>query len=28
VRIGKNGIVRQVLGKYGEYGKKERLKTL
>ena len=27
VRIGKNGIIRQVLGKYGEYGKQEGLKT-
>ena len=27
VRIGKNGVVRQVLGKQGEYGKQEGLKT-
>jgi hypothetical protein len=24
VRLNKNGIVRTVLGKYGEYGKKEK----
>jgi hypothetical protein len=27
VRMGKNGTIRSVLGKYGEYGKKERLKA-
>jgi hypothetical protein len=27
VRLNKDGKVRAVLGKYGEYGKKERLKT-
>jgi hypothetical protein len=27
VRMGKNGIIRSVLGKYGEYGKQEGLKT-
>jgi hypothetical protein len=27
VRLNKNGTVRAVLGKYGEYGKQEGLKT-
>jgi hypothetical protein len=27
VRLSKNGIVRSVLGKYGEYGKQEGLKA-
>jgi hypothetical protein len=27
VRFNKNGTVRAVLGKYGEYGKQERPKT-
>jgi hypothetical protein len=27
VRMGKNGIIRSVLGKYGEYGKEKGLKT-
>ena len=27
VRLNKNGTVRAVLGKYGEYGKQERPKT-
>ena len=28
VRMGKNGIIRSVLGKYGEYGKQKGLKAL
>jgi hypothetical protein len=27
VRLNKNGTIRAVLGKYGEYGKQERPKT-
>ena len=28
VRINKNGTIRSVLGKYGEYGKEKGLKTI
>jgi hypothetical protein len=27
VRVGKNGIIRSVLGKYGEYGKESSVDT-